>query len=117
MAAPVMTTARHSRCLTPRLARLAATAAAAFFCAAAAGAGREQLPLFVRAEEGAPAAAARSGESDLARLGSAPSRRTFSSAAANGSKPLCFLPPVPPACCAATDDDEVGDHAAEAPTE
>jgi len=57
-------------------------------------------------------------ESDLARLGvAAPSRRTISSAAAKGLKPLCFLPPVPPACCAATDDDEVGDNAAEAPTE
>jgi hypothetical protein len=116
-AAPAITTL-HSRCLTPLLARLAATAAPApaFFwrVGAAGGAGRDLPPLFLCAS----AALARSGESDLARLGleAGPSRRTFSSAAANGSKPLCcFLPPTLVASAAAADD--VGDAAAEAPAE
>jgi hypothetical protein len=75
----------HSRCLTPRpfpfLARLSA-------------ARESPPPLFVCAVTAAAAAAPRSGESDLARLtvtGAPPSLRTFSSAAVNGSNPLCFL--------------------------
>jgi hypothetical protein len=75
--------------------------------ARAAGAGRgarEQLLLFLCAE--GPSMAARSSESDLAHLGvAALSLRTLSSAAVKGSKPQCFLPPLP-LVCATADDDE-----------
>jgi hypothetical protein len=73
-------TAQHRNCIAPLLLHVGL---ALVFCAAAMEpAGREPLER---------AAAPRSGESDLARLGAgaAPSRRTFSSAAANGSRPFC----------------------------